>query len=132
MDDSEFEKLVHEGFLAIPEKFRRKITNVAIKIEDEPSEEIRREMDIPEEESLLGLYVGLPATERGSEYGVGATYPDTIYIYKLPTLEEAGNDPAAIKKVVEDTLWHEFAHYFGMDESEVEAKERQREEGGKN
>lgn len=126
MTDRQFEQLVHEGFLAIPEKFRSKIRNVVIKIEDEPSEEVRKEMNIPPDDSLLGLYTGMPLTERGSEYGVGHTMPDTVYIYKIPTLEEANGDPEMVRKVVKDTIWHEFAHYFGMDEEEVDKRERER------
>lgn len=129
MTDDEFEQLVDEGFHAISEKFRALIQNVVIKIQDEPSESVRKEMGLSENDTLLGLYVGHPLGERGSHYGVGATYPDTIYIYKIPTLEEADGDPERVRKVVADTVWHEFAHYFGMDEDEVEAKEQKRDSG---
>lgn len=121
-----FEKLVEEGFLLIPEKFRAKVKNVALLVEDEPSEEQRRQEGLGKNETLLGLYQGIPATARGDSYGVGPTLPDTITLFKLPIEEEAGDDPAEVRKVVAETIWHEYAHYFGMDEDEVRFREEKR------
>lgn len=126
MTDAEFDALVDEGFRAIPEKFRNLISNVVIVIEDEPSAAVRAEMNIGPEDILLGLYTGAPLTERGTEYGVGATYPDTITLYKKPILEEANGEYDRARIVVAETIWHEFAHYFGMDEDEVLAREEER------
>ena len=120
----EFEKLVEEGFLAVPEKFRNKMKNVVILVEDEPSDEVREQENLSEEETLLGYYQGIPAIARGSDYGVGPTLPDSIIIYQKPTEEEAGGDHELIREVVRDTVLHEFAHYLGMNEDEVESWER--------
>ena len=84
MTHEEFEKLVQEGFLLIPEKFRERIQNVALLVEDEPSEEVRRREGLSEHETLLGLYQGIPATVRGDSYGIGPTVPDTITLFKFP------------------------------------------------
>lgn len=126
MTHEEFEQYTHEGFLLIPEKFREKIQNVALLIEDEPSYEVRAREGLSEYETLLGYYQGIPHTARGAEYGVGMTMPDTITLYRMPILEAAGEDPEKIKKVIADTIWHEFAHYFGMDEETVQTKERKK------
>mgnify|MGYP001589851666 CR=1 FL=1 len=126
MTREEFEKLVGDGFLMIPEKFRGRIKNVALLIENEPSEEVRRREGLDENETLLGLYQGIPATARGDSYGIGPTLPDTITLYKLPIEEAAGNNPEKVRKIVAETIWHEYAHYFGMDEEEVRLREEMR------
>jgi len=123
MDSKEFEKLVQEGFLLIPEKFRERIRNVALLVEDEPSEVVRRQEGLVGDETLLGLYQGIPATVRGDSYGVGPTLPDTITLYKLPIEEEAKGTPGGIRTVVAETIWHEYAHHFGMDEEEIRFRE---------
>ena len=123
MNRGEFEKLVGEGFLLLPEKFRERIRNTALLVEDEPSEEIRRQEGLSEDETLLGLYHGIPATARGDSYGVGPTLPDTITLFQTPIEEVARKDGEDVRKVIAETIWHEYAHYFGMDEGEVRLRE---------
>jgi len=129
MTREEFEKLVEEGFLLIPEKFRARIRNVALLVEDEPSEEIRKQEGLDEGETLLGLYQGIPNTARGDTYGVGPTLPDTITLYKLPIEEAAHEDALDVRTVIAETIWHEYAHYFGMEEDEVRFREEQKNRG---
>jgi len=124
LSDAQFEAFVREGIERIPERFRREMENVVFLIEDEPSAEKLRENGVPLGGALLGLYEGIPLTERGSLYGDEPTLPDTITIYKKPTLDMAGSDVEAVRTIVIDTVWHEVAHYFGMEEDEVEARER--------
>lgn len=114
------------GVDALPEKFRSKIANVAILLEDEPNESVRREEELEDGETLLGLYHGIPLSERGDGYGVGETLPDTITLFKKPILEEAGNNPEEAQRIVTETIWHEFGHYFGLDEEEVRKRENER------
>jgi len=124
MERGDFEKIVAEEFpRAVPEKFRARLKNVAVLVEWEPSADIRREEELSADETLLGLYHGVPHTARGSEYGVGMTLPDTITLFQGPIEEEAGGDSARIREIVRDTIWHEVAHYFGMDEEEVRWRE---------
>lgn len=127
MTRGEFEKLAQDAVALIPEKFRERIKNVAFLIEDEPSEEVRRKEGLEEGETLLGLYQGIPATVRGDSYGVGPTLPDTITLFRLPIEAEARESGDDIRNVVADTVWHEVAHYFGMDEDEVRLREDSRE-----
>lgn len=126
MKHKEFEKLVEDGIARIPEKFREKIKNVGIIVENEPTEKQLRENHIEPGWTLLGLYEGIPATERGEEYGVAPTLPDRIFIFQRPIEDEAGGDPENIREIVADTVWHEVAHYFGMDEGEVDEREARR------
>jgi predicted Zn-dependent protease with MMP-like domain len=124
-----FEQLVAEGFLLLPEKFRGRIKNVALLVEDEPSAEVRAQEGLTEEETLLGLYQGIPNTVRGESYGVGPTLPDTITLYQLPIEEAAREDGVGVRTVIAETIWHEYAHYFGMDEDEVRFREDLRANG---
>ncbi len=112
MDKEEFERVVAEALNAVPVRFAAKLKNVAILIEEGT-----------ENGDLLGLYHGVALTERGDNYGVGMTLPDTITLYRLPILRAAAEDGIEVAQVVQDTVWHEIAHYFGMDELGVEARE---------
>ena len=127
MPRGEFEKLVAQGFEELPEWVRNKIKNVALLVEDEPSEEDRKTEGLEEDETLLGLYKGIPLSARGEHYGIGATMPDTITLYQGPIEQAAEEDDMEVAQVVADTIWHEFAHHFGMDEGEVRSRERQRD-----
>ena len=135
MQREEFEKLVAEGFERLPQWVREKIKNVAVLVEDEPSKEDRRREGLTKHETLLGLYKGIPLAARGEYYGEGMTMPDTITLYQLPIEEAAAETMSrsnldnnayveAVKKVVAETVWHEFAHHFGMSEAEVRRRER--------
>ena len=124
MEREEFEELISDGFALLPEWVRKKIKNVAILVEDEPSREIRKQERLADDETLLGLYQGIPLSARGENYGVGMTMPDTITLYQRPIEECAKQDGIEIKKVIADTIWHEFAHHFGMDEGEVREREK--------
>lgn len=125
----EFEKLAAEGFERLPEWVQEKIRNVALLIEDEPSEEDRELQELSDEETLLGLYKGIPLSERGSHYGEGIVMPDTITLYRLPILEAAEEDGLDVRDVIADTIWHEFAHHFGIDEDGVRKLEEERNIG---
>jgi len=130
MNRDDFHTLVVEEFPnAIPEKFRSKIKNVAFLIEDQPSLAVREQEGLSPGDTLLGLYHGIPHTARGDSYGVGPTLPDTITLYQLPieiAANELGGGEEKLRNVIRDTIWHEIAHYFGMDEPEVRRREKKR------
>ena len=126
MELKEFEKLVREGVERLPAWVREKIKNVALLVEDEPSELVRKQEKLGGDETLLGLYHGIPLTERGEGYGNAGTMPDTITLYKKPIEEAAREDNMDVRDVVADTVWHEFAHHFGMDETHVRLREQNR------
>lgn len=146
IDREVFEQLVREGYSKLPEKFRAKIKNVALLVEDEPDDEVRRGEGLAPNETLLGYYRGIPHTVRGADYGVGPTLPDTITLYQKPIEEEAfASDPSLaslqsspeakqafreqVRRVVAETIWHEVAHYFGYEEHEVRRREDERGRG---
>ena len=107
---AEFDRLVEGAIRDIPKRFRRRLENVAIIVEPEPPRP-----------GLLGLYQGHPLTRRSVFQGF--TMPDRITIYQGPH-ERMSRTPAELKKMVADTIWHEIAHYFGMDEPQVRRAER--------
>ncbi len=130
MTIEEFEQLVEREFpLAVPEKFHHLIKNVAFLVEDEPDAVARKENGLQQGETLLGLYKGVPYTERGDLYGVGGTLPDTITLYRLPIEHAAVQDNLPVAQVIRETIWHEVAHHFGMDEHTVRGREHQRDHG---
>ncbi|MBU6323689.1 MAG: metallopeptidase family protein [Patescibacteria group bacterium] len=132
MTPEEFERIAADSFGRVPERFRARIKNVALLVEDRPDEETRKEEGLADDETLLGLYRGVPQTARGDFYS--GVLPDTITLYRLPLLEEAEEVsretgrpfPECVREAVEETVWHEVAHYFGMDEPEVDERERER------
>lgn len=126
---NEFESLVHQGFDRLPEWVREKIKNVALLVEGEPSDEDRKLQGLEDDETLLGLYKGVPLSERGSHYGEGFVMPDTITLFRLPILEAAEEDNLDVRDVIADTIWHEFAHHFGIDEDGVARLEEERKIG---
>ena len=123
-----FEKLISEEFpLAVPREFQDKIQNVAFLAEDEPSPALRKEQGLARNQTLLGLYRGIPATARGDYYGVGATLPDTITLFQKPiegAAQESGKD---VRQVIRETIWHEVAHHFGYDERQIRGREQKRD-----
>ncbi len=127
MSDAEFEQIAVSEWERMPERFKERVTNVALLIEDDVDDEVRELEGLEKGESLLGLYRGIPLTERGSEYGVGVTLPDTITLYRLPILEEAEEMDRefrqAVRIVIRETIWHEVGHYFGLDEHSVQERE---------
>ncbi len=113
-----FQSLVSEALELIPRRFQERITNVAVVVEDEPSAELLREMEIEPPDTLLGLYQGTPLTDRGWDHG--NALPDRITIFQRPTEDEAEGDEDEIVGIIGETLIHEFGHYFGLSEEEIE------------
>ncbi len=122
MTDEEFERAVIHGIESLPEWVRASITNVAFLIKDEPSEETHSEHRLDTNETLFGLYEGTPLTERGNE---SPLLPDTITIFKNPIFFTYTSEED-IRTCIENTVWHEVAHYFGHDEEWVETEEVRR------
>lgn len=117
MNRVEFEQFVKEAVSGIPPTFRRAVQNLAIVVEDEPSEAVLREMDIEPPDTLFGLYQGTPLTER--TWGYGNTLPDRITLYQGP-IEDASEDEDDLVVCIGETLIHELGHYFGLSEEEIE------------
>jgi predicted Zn-dependent protease with MMP-like domain len=112
-----FRRLVEEALEEIPPRFRAAMRNVAVVVEEEPSPELLDEMEIGPDDTLFGLYQGIPLTERS--WGHGNALPDRISIYQFP-IEDACAGDEEIRDCIAETVIHEFGHYFGMSEEEIE------------
>jgi predicted Zn-dependent protease with MMP-like domain len=122
MQREKFESLVADALASIPRRFREAIKNLAIVVEDEPSRDLLREMEIEPPGTLLGLYSGTPLTERGWDYG--NRLPDRILLFQGP-LERESEDEDDLVVAIGETLIHEIGHYFGMSEEQIEEIEEQ-------
>jgi predicted Zn-dependent protease with MMP-like domain len=108
----EFDAIVENALRLIPKRFRRRMSNVAIVVEPEPPRP-----------GLLGLYQGRPLAQRSVFESFAM--PDKITIYQAPH-ERLSRTRAELEQMVADTVWHEIAHHFGMDERRVRRAERRR------
>ncbi|MDE0628062.1 MAG: metallopeptidase family protein [Bryobacterales bacterium] len=115
-----FEKWADDAWETIPEGIRREFSNLVIVVEDEPTAEQLDAAGVPRDETLLGLYEGVPLDKRGWFYQMAL--PDRITLFQGP-LERTGGD---IRQAIYETLWHELAHHIGMNEREVRAAERRK------
>ena len=118
----EFEKIVEEGIGAIPKRFLEKLENVDICIEEEPTSCQLRKLRTKGRSLIFGLYEGIPQTKRRHYSQV---LPDKITIFKKP-IEKIARSEDDIKEIVKNTVWHEIAHHFGMDEKRVKEIEKNR------
>ncbi len=118
-----FDRLVSEAWSRIPARFRRRMKNIALMVADEPSREQLVRGRVSRGGTLLGLYEGRPLTTR-SVFEPFAM-PDRITIFQGPH-ERMARSPEHLATLVEDTVWHEVAHYFGMNERQVRAAESRR------
>jgi predicted Zn-dependent protease with MMP-like domain len=123
MSDDEFLTLVDAGVAALGPEVCARMQNVAVVIADEPTSAQWEAQGLLPDAVLFGLYEGVPLTERGLTEEL--LLPDKITIFKLPILATY-SDPAEIAQCVANTVWHEVAHHFGMEEDEVAREEERR------
>jgi predicted Zn-dependent protease with MMP-like domain len=113
--DEEFEKLLGEAIDAVPPPYNERLQNIAFILEDEPTPEQRVKLNLYPNETLYGLYEGVPLPQRG---GMLKLLPDKITIFKNPLLA-ASPDITSLKRNIGHTVWHEVAHYFGLDHKRI-------------
>jgi len=120
---AEFDRIVEQACKRIPGRFRKRLDNLAITVAMEPSAAQLARGRVGPGSTLLGLYEGRPLTRR-SVFEPWAM-PDRITIFQGPH-ERMARSPEHLLELVSATVWHEIAHYFGLDEAEVRAAERRR------
>ena len=118
--DKQFEQLINESMDELPQEYIKRLNNVAVTYDDEPNPEQREKLKLNCHQSLYGLYEGIPLTKRNGNYSL--VLPDKITLFKLPMLASSQN-LAALKQQVKHTLWHEIAHYYGLDHDRIHALE---------
>ncbi|HET7528852.1 MAG TPA: metallopeptidase family protein [Candidatus Saccharimonadales bacterium] len=123
ISDKEFEELLAEAIDKIPKPYIDHIQNVAFILEDEPTPEQRLKMRLRPDQTLWGLYEGIPLPARG---GAEKTIPDKITIFKWPLLLASG-DKEELRYNIGHTVWHETAHYFGLDHRKIDELDSKRD-----
>jgi predicted Zn-dependent protease with MMP-like domain len=103
----DFERLIQDVLDSLPPDLRERISNVEVLVEDEP----------PPGQRLLGLYRGVPLTQRGSNYS--GTLPDKITIYRRPLERLFGHDPELLSRQIRHVVLHEVAHHFGISDQRL-------------
>ena len=121
ISDEQFEELINQSMDELPQQYIKGLKNVAVTYEDLPTEEQRQKQKLGPQQTLYGLYEGIPLTKRGSGYSM--VLPDKITLFKIP-LTTFAMDMPSLKAQVKHTLWHEIAHYYGLDHNRIHAIER--------
>jgi len=116
MNKIQFEELISQALKKIPYHFLNKMGNIAIVSQDEPTEFQKEKSGYSSGGCILGLYEGVPQIKRGY-YNRAA--PDKITFFKKNIERAAGNNAQRIKEVIEETVWHEIGHHFGLNEDEI-------------
>lgn len=114
--DSIFENFVSEAIDNIPNQYQSKLKNVVFKVETEPSLEQRKKLGLRNCDALFGLYEGVPLTKRNG--AVHSIVPDVITVFMHPMVD-IYKDEISLKKQIFETIWHEVAHYFGLDHTQI-------------
>ncbi len=114
--DDEFDATISKALDSLPKKYTTRMDNVAIVIADDPSPDQRTKLKLRCNQTLFGLYEGVPLSKRGSNYTW--VLPDKITLFKNP-LVSVSRDMNDFYKHVRHTLWHEMSHHFGLDHEQI-------------
>ena len=110
-------RLVQQALAGLPSPYRDWLENVDVVVERRPRPHHLREAGLRPDETLFGLYEGVPQTERDSSYGM--VLPDKVSIFQEPLEQEFGSEAELIEEV-RRTVLHELAHHFGTSDEELE------------
>jgi len=122
MTDEQFEAMLSEVMQELPKEHMAAVKNVAIVYEDDPTPAQREELKLQCDDILFGLYEGVPLTRRNGQIHFG---PDKITIFKNPALQYA-QSYKQLRHAVKHTLWHEIAHYFGLNHVQIHKLENKK------
>lgn len=117
LTDEQFDVLISRAMDELPQEYITGLDNVAIVMADEPTQEQKQKMKIREGAILLGLYEGIPLTQRGMGYTF--VLPDKITLFKHSILRIVHNEGELFEQI-KRTLWHEIAHFYGLDHSRMD------------
>ena len=116
LTDQEFDRLISRAMDELPQQYIRGLDNVAIVYADWPDEHQAGKAGLREGTILLGLYEGIPLTQRGGNYTF--VLPDKITLFKHSILMAVRNE-AELFEQIKRTLWHEIAHYYGLNHDRI-------------
>ena len=121
LTDEAFDKLISRAMDELPQAYIRGLDNVVIVQADEPTDEQIIKMKLDDQHLLLGLYEGIPLTERGNNYTF--VLPDKITLFKHPILA-VSHTPEQLFEQIKRTLWHEIAHFYGLGHDRIDELQR--------
>ncbi|HEY8886807.1 MAG TPA: metallopeptidase family protein [Candidatus Microsaccharimonas sp.] len=121
LTDETFDRLISQAMDELPQEYIKGLNNVAILYADDPDEYQIQKSGLREGNILLGLYEGIPLTKRGGNYSF--VLPDKITLFKHSMMMVA-RDPQQLYEHIKRTLWHEIAHYYGLDHERIHSLER--------
>ena len=122
MNRDTFEELVAKAVEGLPEEFAERLDNVAITVQDYPTRQQLTRSHVGQGMTLLGLYQGVPITERGHNYGM--VLPDKITIFQKPIEASCRNDAEIIARI-RSVVLHEIAHHFGISDERLDELEKE-------
>jgi predicted Zn-dependent protease with MMP-like domain len=117
MTREEFEDQVVEALELVPDEFRGTLAEVTVLVEDWPSPAQRQRLSLRPNQTLFGLYEGVPLPQRGSGYNLAL--PDRITLFQGPLEQDAGGDTERLRRQVRRVVLHEIAHHFGFGEERL-------------
>lgn len=127
ISNEQFESYITTALDELPQKFIEGLNNVAITYDDYPSAEQRQRLKLRCHQTLLGLYEGTPLTARPAADSMfspqAMRLPDKITLFKQPLVDRS-RDVAELRAEIKHTLWHEIAHYYGLDHDRIHAIEQ--------
>ncbi len=118
LTDEEFDNLISKAMDELPQKYIQGLNNIAIIYADEPDEHQRKKANLHPGGLLLGLYEGIPMTKRGAGYTF--VLPDKITLFKHAILA-VSNSPEQLFEQIKRTLWHEIAHFYGLNHDDIDS-----------
>lgn len=116
ISDEQFSQIISVAIDELPAKYISRLNNVAITYEDDPTPDQRTKLKLRCDQTLFGLYEGIPLTKRGAGYNM--VLPDKITLFKNPLLS-VSTSLDDLKRQTKHTLWHEIAHFFGLDHDRI-------------
>ncbi len=118
MDEETFDDCVAGALEDLPRPFRDRMVNVEVQVQEEPTPDLLRAANVPAGHTLLGLYQGVPLTQRVPFSGLPPLYPDVITLFRGPLLR-ACRTPEALRAQIRHTVLHEIAHFFGISDERL-------------
>ncbi|MBH0202290.1 MAG: metallopeptidase family protein [Nitrospira sp.] len=117
ISSEEFAKLVQRAIADLPPPFAKLMESIAVVVEEEPPEDVLRDLELDGEEDLLGLYQG-QSLAADSFFRAGGDQPPQISIYRGPILRMC-ESPEEVVQEVYDTVVHELGHHVGLDDDDM-------------
>lgn len=120
--DKDFDVMISRAMDELPKRDIENLQNIVITYADEPDQYQVQKIHLSGDSLLLGLYEGIPLTRRGSGYNL--VLPDKITLFKLPLVQYSQWRGSDLFEEVKHTLWHEIAHFYGLDHTDIREREK--------